>query len=282
MVCLPRKKNQMPVVVTNPSVENNPTGVIQDSKNGSTQSQSKTIERKGQLTSSQKDQKENPIQKDRKLSASDEDQELSASDEDQILSPIQLIAFHLPDMVTLTNNLFFTLLITAMPERRLLAGETDPGYTALMVNQINVFSLIASVGLSLTSGCVPTVFWLMFTGNICFYIGATLIYTSTTAYLSFPGSFEVGTVLAGFGDAAIINLCITYKFELYRRWELEMRSVGARASIVYSLAMNVSGILGGVVSGVTVPARAEQATLTATGLALVLMTLCIVIPRFVK
>ena len=200
----------------------------------------------------------------------------------QKLSTVRTLAFFLPDIVLFINNLCFILLITAIPERRRLAGETNTSHTVMMVNLVNVFSLVSSIGLSVTSGRVSTVFLLMLGGNFLFYSGASLMYSATTTFYSFPGSFELGTIIAGFGDASIVNMCITYKFELYRRWGVEMRSLGARSSIIYAFVMNISAILGGAISGVTVPESAERATLSVTLGTWILMNALLIIPRLVK
>eukprot|EP00116_Pleurobrachia_bachei_P019195 sb/3479457/ len=198
------------------------------------------------------------------------------------LSTVQSLAFLLPDIVLFVNNLFFILLITAIPERMRLAGKTNTTYTVLMMNLVNVFSLLSSIGLSVTSSYITTVFWMMLGGNFLFYNGASLMYSSTTTFYSFPGSFELGTLIAGFGDASIVNMCITYKFELYRRWGVEMRSLGERSSIVYAFVMNISGILGSAISGVTVPESAGWQGAIVTLGTWVLMTVLLILPRLVN
>ena len=198
------------------------------------------------------------------------------------MSTGQLIAFCLPDVVTFLNNTFFILLCTAVPERKTLSGADDISHTALMVNLLNVFSLTSSITLSVISGRVRSIFWLMVSGNLCFYLGATLMYTSTMTGASFPGSFEIGTVFAGWGDASIVNLCIAYKFELHRRWGIQSTDLGAMSAMIYSFVMSISTAIGSAVSGATVPTSAEQGTLIVTVASWVLTTVCLVIPRLVK
>eukprot|EP00116_Pleurobrachia_bachei_P014113 sb/3474375/ len=104
----------------------------------------------------------NPVAELKDSESTSEDQDKVVVDNAQKkLSTVQSLAFVLPDILLFVNNLFFNLLITAIPERMRLADKTNTTHTVLMMNLVNVFSLISSIGLSVTSSYISTVFWMM-------------------------------------------------------------------------------------------------------------------------
>ena len=119
-------------------------------------------------------------------------------------------------------------------------------------------------------------------GNILTYGGGILMYTSTSPNLAFTGAFEIGCTVAGVGIAAVLNSCITYQFEMHKRWQIDLTGVGARASTVFGLLMSFSALLGGTIAPLTVPETAETATLTVTMVTCVVTTVLIIVTRIVK
>ena len=97
----------------------------------------------------------------------------------------------------------------------------------------------------------------MIFGNVCFYAGCILAYGSTTEFLNVPFGYEIGLVLAGFGDAATLNLCIMSKFVLYEKWGVRKGTLGRRASATFNLILNMSYMLGIYAAGLT-PSRESE------------------------
>ena len=131
------------------------------------------------------------------------------------LTLVQRIAFMSSDFVVFLNNATYNMLIYSIPYRLLYSSSYSLTLANLYISLMSVVSFIATFPLSYASVHFNTIVIMIF-GNLCFYMGAICMYGSTTSYLMFPGCLEIGVILVGIGDAAVINLCLVSKFYLYK------------------------------------------------------------------
>ena len=197
------------------------------------------------------------------------------------LTLLKRIAFMLPDIVTFMNNGMYIMLIFSIPYRLLYSSSYTLTIANLYISLMSVVSFIATFGLSYASErCNPIV--IMIFGNICFYMGAIFMYGSTTYYLMFPGCLEIGAVLVGIGDAAVINLCLVCKFYLYRIWKRDLKTIGEKATTYFNFAMSGSDMFGIVLSGITSTEESEIPTLIMSGICFTIAMSFLIFCNFVR
>ena len=111
-----------------------------------------------------------------------------------------------------------------------------------------------------------------------FYVGAVLTYGSTSqiGFLHFPGSFYIGCLMVGFGDAAL-NGTILIKFYFCSKWELPSSKVGQDVSTSFNIALAASNIAGAIVSGLSVSRNSERFCLISSSIAYVATLLILLI-----
>jgi len=177
------------------------------------------------------------------------------------LSKMQQMVYYLPDMAVFTNNLAFNVLVFVLPARMVQFNSLSLSSAVLFLNLLNLFSFLSSLLLGWVATKKVDVFLIMILGNIVFYVGCVSAFGSTTQFLNYPLAFEVGSVLIGLGDAAIVNLCIRSKFALYERWGLEDPELGVRSTTVFNVVLCLSGVVGTVLSGLTTTRASEVPTL---------------------
>ena len=202
--------------------------------------------------------------------------------EEDKLTKLQAIAFYMPDLAVFVNNLVFNMMIYVVPVRMVEFNDRSLNSAVLAINLIiNSVCLISSIVLGQLTKRVDVIMT-MLVGNAVFYGGCILVYGSTTEFLAFPVSFEIGCVLIGIGDASIVNLCIVSKLVLYKKWGASNTDLGKHATTVFNATMCLSAVLGTVVSGLTTTRDSEIPTLACSVAALVVVTVVLTFCRLVK
>ena len=173
------------------------------------------------------------------------------------MTKLQLAAFYMPDLVTFVNNTIFNLLAYSLPERMVKFTVISLDKAVPLANLINVFSLISALALGVLAEKKTNCIIIIAVGNVVFYSGSFLTFCSTTKFLDFPFQFEIGSVLIGIGDAAVVNLCIMSKFFLYERWGLDNRCLGKKATLLFNGMLNLSAVVGISIAGLTLTKGSE-------------------------
>ena len=173
------------------------------------------------------------------------------------MTKLQLAAFYMPDLVTFFNNMIFNLLAYSLPERMVKFTGTSLDRAVPLTNLINFFSLISALALGVLTEKKTNCIIIIAVGNAVYYSGCFLTFCSTTKFWEFPFQFEIGSVLMGIGDAAVINLCITSKFFLYERWGLDNRCLGKKATVMFNVMLNLSAVVGISIAGLTLTKGSE-------------------------
>ena len=194
---------------------------------------------------------------------------------------LQRIVFYIPDQTVFIANVTFILLIFSLPLRLKEYTGKSLNTAVLFTTLIPTFGFISSLIVSyFTLRKLPALL-LILAGTVVFFAGAIIAFGATTEFLVFPGSYELGSVLVGLGDAPVINLIVLSKFELYEKWGLNTRGLGARSSAVFNFSMCFSQIVGTVMSGLTVSRGSEVPTLVGAGTAglfnIVALLLCLLV-----
>ena len=198
------------------------------------------------------------------------------------ITPLRRLAYYMPEVAVFTNNIMFNLLIYAIPARMVMYKGRSLETAVIFTNLLNVFSFISAIILGYLAEKMFNVFNIMIFGNIIFYIGCILAFGSTAKFLHFPSQFEVGSVLVGFGDAAIINLAIMSKFVLYENWGVSVAGLGARSTAVNNLVHNLAAASGTILSGLTLTRESEIPALGTTGGAFLVVTSSLVLCKLVQ
>ena len=182
------------------------------------------------------------------------------------MSKQQAFAFYMPDVATFFNNLIFSLMLYSLPARMVKFTGHTLDSAVLFTNLLNLSSLISALVLGILSERRCNVVMVMVTGTALFYLGSVLTFGSTTEFLNlFPFQFEIGSLLVGIGDAAVINLCIMSKFVLCEKWGVDTRgNLGARSTAVFNFMLNLSAAAGVALSGLTLSRESEVASLVCT------------------
>ena len=198
------------------------------------------------------------------------------------ISGLRRVAYYMPDLAVLLNNIMFNLLIFVLPARMVEFTGRDMETAILYINLINVSSFISALVLGSLADRVVNVLTLIIMGNVLYFIGCILAFGSTTKLLHFPYDFEIGSVLVGLGDAAVMNLAIMSKFVLFRKWGLPLQGLGARSTALNNLVWNISSAAGIILSGFTLTRGSEIPTLgTAVGTCFV-VTVSLIFCKSVK
>ena len=181
------------------------------------------------------------------------------------LTLVQRIAFMSPDFVVFQNDATYNMLIYSIPYRLLYSTSYSLTIANLYISLMSVVSFV----LSYPSVHFNTIVIMIFE-NLCFYMGAICMYGSTTSYLMFPGCLEIGAILVGIGDAAVINLCLVSKFYLYKIWKRDLETIGEKAMTYFNFFSCTSAMFGMVFSGITSTKESERPTLIMNGIGFVL------------
>ena len=169
---------------------------------------------------------------------------------------LQKMIYYIPDAALFLNNTLYNILIFNLTARMVTFSGTKLGTAILFVNLINVFSFLGALGLGFIADKLNVLIVMIF-GNAAFYAGFILAFGSTTSFIQFPFDFELGSVLIGLGDAAVVNLSIMSKFELFERWGLPTQGLGTRSTETHNLVLNLSVASGIVLSGFTLSKESE-------------------------
>ena len=217
-----------------------------------------------------------------KFSEGDFTSEQDGRSEDRNISGLKRVAYYMPDLAVLLNNIMFNLLIFVLPARMVEFTGRDMNSAILYINFINVSSFISALVLGSLADRVVNVFTLIIMGNVLYFIGCIWAFGSTTKLLHFPYDFEIGSVLVGLGDAAVMNLAIMSKFVLFGKWGLPLQGLGARSTALNNLVWNISSAAGIILSGFTLTRGSEIPTLgIAVGTCFV-VTVSLIVCKLVK
>ena len=197
-------------------------------------------------------------------------------------SRIQRLVFFVPDLAVFLNNLAYMLLIFAIPPRIEEFTGKSLSTAVLLTTLIVIFSFVASMALSFVADRKIKPNFVMLVGNIVFYAGAILSFGSTTEFLAFPASFEIGSVLVGFGDAAVINIAIMSKFSLYEKWGVKTDGLAEQSTALFNLSFCISQAVGTVCSGLTITRESEIPTIVGAAIACVVNTVGLIFCISVK
>ena len=173
------------------------------------------------------------------------------------LNLLQKIIFYIPDAALFLNNILFNVLIFNLTDRMVTFSGKKMDTAILFVNLLNVFSFLGAIGLGFIADKKLNIFEVMIFGNVAFHAGYILTFGSTTTFINFPFEFEIGSVLIGLGDAAIVNLSIMSKFVLFERWSLSPQGLGALSAETHNLVLNLSVAFGIFLSGFTLSEESE-------------------------
>ena len=169
----------------------------------------------------------------------------------------QGLAFFVPDVAVFLNNVTYILLLSAIPPRIKKFTGKSLSTAVLLSSLMTVVGFLSSITLGFVADRKMKSNSVMLIGNIAFYVGAILAFGSTTEFLVFPASFEIGSVLVGFGDAAVINIAIMSKFGMYEKWGIKMEGLAERSTAVFNFSFCISQVFGVVLSGLTVTRASE-------------------------
>ena len=192
------------------------------------------------------------------------------------------VAYYMPDMAVFLNNMIFNVLLYVLPARMAEFTGQDLRKVILVINLINVSSFLSALVLGKIADKMFQVFNIMIIGNILFYIGCILSFGSTTEFLRFPLEFEVGSMLVGLGDAAVINLAIMSKFVLFEKWGMSLEGLGARSTALNNLVVNLSSAAGVILSGFSLTQDSEIPILGTAGGVFIVVTVGLIFCKLVK
>ena len=198
------------------------------------------------------------------------------------LTWLRKLTYYMPDMAVFLNNTMFCLLIYALPARMVHNLDRDLDTTILYINLINVFSLVAALTLGYLAEKMFNIFNVIMVGNVVYYVGCIMTFGSTTEFLRIPASFEVGAVMVGIGDAAVINLAIMSKFVMYNRWGLSTKGLGARSTAINNLVFNLAAAAGTIVSGLALTRESEIPAMATAVAVFFVVSIGLVMCRIVK
>ena len=176
-------------------------------------------------------------------------------------SKIQRLIFFVPDVAVFLNNVTFILLIFAIPPRIKEFSGKSISTAVLFSSLMIVFSFVSSITLAFVTSNKIRTDVAMLISNVVFHTGTILAFGSTTEFLAFPGSYEIGCLLTGIGDAGVVNLAVMSKFSLYEKWGVKTDNLGERSTMLYNLAMTISHAVGTVFGGLTITRSSEIPTL---------------------
>ena len=175
-------------------------------------------------------------------------------------SRIQRLAFFVPDVAVFLNNVTYFLLIFSIPPRIKEFNEKSLSTAVLLTTLMLVFSFFASLVLGFVLFVADRKIssnFIMMIGNIAFYLGAILSFGSTTEFLVFPASFEIGSVLIGFGDASVLNIAVMSKFGMYEKWGVKTDGLAEQSTAVFNFCFCISQFVGTVLSGFSITRASE-------------------------
>ena len=189
--------------------------------------------------------------------------EKSSLDNHSEPTSLQTVVFYIPDIALFLNNVMYNILTYDLTDRMITFSGNDMNTAVMFMNLLSIFSLVSALVLAFITDNKLNVFSVMIFGNIVFHAGCIITFGSTTKYtfLHFPFGFELGCLLVGIGDAAVINLSIVSKFVLYEKWGLSIQGLGARSTAVNNLTLNLSVALGIVLSAYTLSRDSESSVL---------------------
>ena len=178
--------------------------------------------------------------------------------------------------------MIFNVLLYVLPARMAEFTGRDLRKVILVINLINVSSFLSALVLGKIADRMFQVFNIIIIGNILFYIGCILSFGSTTEFLHFPLEFEVGSVLVGLGDAAVINLAIMSKFVLFEKWGMSLEGLGAQSTALNNLVVNLSSAAGVILSGFSLTQDSEIPMLGTAGGVFIVVTVGLIFCKLVK
>ena len=169
----------------------------------------------------------------------------------------QKAAYFIPDVAVFFNNLAFSVLIYSIPPRIEKFNQKSISTSALQSTLLLVFSFLASIALAFATNRKIKTEFAMLIGNIVFYVGSILAFASTTEFLNFPLSYEIGSFLVGIGNAGVTNLAIMSKFSMYERWGLRTDGLAEISTALFNFSMSASTAVGVVLGGLTITRESE-------------------------
>ena len=177
----------------------------------------------------------------------------------------QKIAFYFPDFVLFLNNVVVELIAYVLPARIVASSSHSITSAVPLFRIFTIASLVSALTLSFVAGKVKKydVFCTMAIGNMVFHCGAVLAFGATTyqfKFMDFTCQLVVGLVLMGLGEACHLNLCIPSKFVLYEKWTLDKTGLGQHASKIFNIFVNTSGMMGTVISALSLSEESELPT----------------------
>ena len=205
-----------------------------------------------------------------------------ADEHDGSLSLRQKVIFLLPDIVVFLNNTWFVVLIYSIPYRITERSSYSLPHANQLLGIMSATSLIVTVVLSYIATCQIATTLVMIAGNVSFYIGVVLIYGSTTDFFVFRGSFEMGVLLAGIGDAGVTNLCIPSKFEMVQKWGKNDSHIGTMSTMYFNAALAAASVVGITLSGLTITPESELPTVVISGAMSVVTSITMILTQIFK
>ena len=197
-------------------------------------------------------------------------------------SKIQRLTFFAPDVAVFLNNVTYILLIFTIPPRIEKYSEKSLSTAVLFSSLLIVFSFVSSIALAFVTSTKMTTDVTMLISNAVFYTGAILAFGSTTEFLSFPASYEIGSLLTGIGDAGVINLVIMSKFSLYEKWGVKTDNLGENSTALFNFMMATSNAVGTVMAGLTITRASEIPTICGAAAACLINTVGFILCILVK
>ena len=198
-------------------------------------------------------------------------------------SKIQKIVFFVPDIAAFLNNSAYVLLLFAIPTRIKEFTGKSLGTAVLFNSLMVVFSFASSMTLGFVAGRRVRPNFVMLIGNAFLYIGMLLAFGSTTEFLAFPASFEIGSVFIGIGNAAVVNIAVMSKFSLYEKWGVKTDgNLAERSTAVFNFSISISQAVGIVLSGLVVTRASEVPTIVGAVAACLFNTVGFILCILVK
>ena len=173
------------------------------------------------------------------------------------LSKIQKVAFFFPDVAVFLINGAFCALLFCLPPRIEMFSQKSMSLAALFSTLLLVCSFLASVALAFVSNRNLRTEFAMMISNVIFHMGAILSFGSTTKFLKFPFSYEIGCFLVGIGAAGVLNMAIISKFSLYEKWGIRTDGLAERSTAIFNFSMSMSAAVGAVLGGLIVTRESE-------------------------
>jgi len=198
-------------------------------------------------------------------------------------SKIQNIVFFVPDIAAFLNNSAYVILLFAIPTRIKEFTGKSLGTAVLFNSLMVVFSFVSSMILGFVAGRRVRPNFVMLIGNTFLYIGMLLAFGSTTEFLAFPASFEIGSVFIGIGNAAVLNIAVMSKFSLYEKWGVKTDgNLAERSTAVFNFFLSISQAVGIVLSGLVVTRASEVPTIVGAVAACLFNTVGFILCILVK